>query len=341
MKAQGNRKISLVSTVLNDRAGCVAFRVQMLAQTTKPDEIVIVDGGSSDGTWEILQEFSGSDQELKWLVFQENGCNVARGRNLAIIRASHDLIVSTDIGCEWEKEWLEELIDPMLKDTSIEAVMGSWEIDVATLKDWGLVEAAWLNSTQFIATPQAHASSRSIAYTRDLWSRIGGYPEDLTLAADDMVYAILLHKNTQKTAAATIPRVKWERHTSLKSYTKEAKRNFLGAGEAGLWLKDFALVGLRFLVEILFALSGLIALLMGLLLIGIILLSFSVLLILLRVCKLRHATKRLTALGENNVLMKILAFEYFSKWAGLYGYAFGYINGSKKCRECRSRIKSN
>lgn len=333
-------KISLVTTVLNDRKGCEEFFEQIKIQTLPPCEIVIVDGGSKDGTWEYLEDKAAQSGAIPVRVFQDVGCNVARGRDIAIQHANYDLIVSTDVGCEWHPNWIEELVSPMLKDPELEAVMGSWEIDESTLQGWGKVEAAWLNSTKFIATPESHASSRSIAYTRDLWKRIGGYPQDLTLAADDMVFALLLHKVARKTAATPVPRVKWGRHSTLKSYTKEARRNFFGAGEAGIWLKDFFLTNIRLFAEVLLFLFGVTCIIFGLEWLGILLMILGFLLVLLRILKLRNAINRLEALGEMNPLIKLIAFEYLTKWNGFKGYAAGYLRGLRNCQDCRQRLKA-
>jgi hypothetical protein len=228
----------------------------------------------------------------------------------------------------------------MVKDPEVEAVMGSWEIDESTVQCWGKVEAAWLSSSKFIATPGSHASSRSIAYTRDLWQRIGGYPQDLTLAADDMVFALLLHKVARKIASAPVPRVKWGRHTTLKSYVKEARRNFFGAGEAGIWLKDFFLTGIRLIAEIFFLFFGAIFIILGLNWVGIPLLVLGFLLVFLRAFKLRDATGRLTASGEKHAWSKMLTFEYLTKWNGLKGYSAGYLRGLRNCQDCRNRLSN-
>src|ERR1700728_1859898 len=124
---ESNGKVSLVSTVLNDLESCKQFMEQMLRQTRRPDEIVIVDAGSKDGTWEWMQEMA-KNGPIPFVAYQEKKCNIARGRNLAIERPSHDTIVSTDLGNEWSPEWLEELVTPLEQQPGCEAVMGSWEV---------------------------------------------------------------------------------------------------------------------------------------------------------------------------------------------------------------------
>ena len=49
---------SIVATVRNEKDTIVAFVDSLLKQTIKPKEIIIVDGASTDGTSEILEEYS-------------------------------------------------------------------------------------------------------------------------------------------------------------------------------------------------------------------------------------------------------------------------------------------
>jgi len=50
-------KISLICTVLNEQKSMGAFLDSIEIQTKKPDEIVIVDGGSNDKTVEIIKNY--------------------------------------------------------------------------------------------------------------------------------------------------------------------------------------------------------------------------------------------------------------------------------------------
>lgn len=333
--------ISLVITVLNDFQGCKAFFAQMEAQTLLPDEIVIVDGGSIDGTWEFLQTYK-TDKDYTLKVIQDVGCNVARGRNIAIAKAEYEIIVSTDVGCIWEHQWLAELAQPLLENNQIEAVMGSWKVRWQDLtSDWAKVEYALLGQPQMIATSKSHASSRAISYRKSLWSKIGGYPEDLTLAGDDMVFALLLHQATNQVACAPIPRCYWERPVTLKSFCKEAHRNFFGGGEAGIWLEHGLLVGGRLSLEAIVLIGTLLSLLLAqpvgisLLLLGLFLASFTH-----RLIRLMPAISSLQDFSYLDRWRRILLFEYAIKFWGIVGYWNGFIAGAKNCAECRERLNN-
>jgi glycosyltransferase involved in cell wall biosynthesis len=51
-------RISLIATVRNERETIGAFLDSLLEQSRAPDEVVIVDGASTDGTLEVLNDYS-------------------------------------------------------------------------------------------------------------------------------------------------------------------------------------------------------------------------------------------------------------------------------------------
>ena len=327
---------SLVSTVLNDLQSCQLFFKEIETQTYLPNEIVIVDGGSTDGTWEFLSSYKPS-KNYQLRVFQEVGCNVARGRNLAITQAKFDIIASTDIGCSWDDQWLEELVTPLIENPELDAVMGSWNVlqdDCETR--WAKVDFDYQRGLTFIATPQSDASSRSIAYRKRLWQKIGGYPEDLTLAGDDMVFSLLLHSSTKAIAASTSLHCHWKLPQTLKSILKEARRNFRGAGEAGIWLNYGLLVGFRLLIEIFFLLTGLVTLFLP----NVSWLSFVcflgfILCLLIRLIKLRSPLKAQWNRYQLRGVIDLVIFEYLIKIWSLIGFWEGYFYGKQHCSDCR------
>jgi glycosyltransferase involved in cell wall biosynthesis len=168
-------KVSLVTTVLDasDRVG--AFLESVSWQTRPPDEIVVVDGGSTDGTLEQLR----SAETLTLL--EEPGANIARGRNVAISAATHDVIAVTDADCVLERDWLERLIDPF--ESGGDVAMGFYR----PLADSFLQRAvACVNLPEPEELDEATfmPSGRSVAFTRDAIDRAGGYPEWLDIGED-------------------------------------------------------------------------------------------------------------------------------------------------------------
>src|SRR5215204_6866284 len=99
--------VSLIVTVRDDRPGFAQLLDAIAEQAETPDEIVVVDGGSKDGT---LDELTARHESLPPVrVFVAPGSNIAAGRNIAVREARHDWIACTDAGCRPVRGWLAAL----------------------------------------------------------------------------------------------------------------------------------------------------------------------------------------------------------------------------------------
>ncbi|GFP24349.1 hypothetical protein HKBW3S09_01816, partial [Candidatus Hakubella thermalkaliphila] len=79
MRTMGKNKVSLVTTILNEEKTLPEFIDSLLAQTRRPEEVIVVDGGSKDRTFEILKSYA--DRVGNLTVIQSRGANISRGRN--------------------------------------------------------------------------------------------------------------------------------------------------------------------------------------------------------------------------------------------------------------------
>ncbi len=101
----------LISTVYNEAATIERWIDCLKAQTIQPDEFVIVDGGSTDSTVELLRKgFEKGDFPQPRIIVQR--CNIAEGRNLAIKNSHYDIIASVDAGSLPDHRWLRKLPSP-------------------------------------------------------------------------------------------------------------------------------------------------------------------------------------------------------------------------------------
>jgi glycosyltransferase involved in cell wall biosynthesis len=168
-------KVSLVATVKNAASHVGPFLESIAAQSRAPDEVVVVDGGSGDGTAEILRRAAGIT------LIEEPGANIARGRNLAIRAAAHDAIAVSDADCVLEPEWLERLVEALERGADVS--MGFYR----PIADGFLQEcmaAVNLPSAGEIREDRFMPSGRSVAFTREAFEAAGGYPEWLDIGED-------------------------------------------------------------------------------------------------------------------------------------------------------------
>ncbi len=82
-------------------------------------------------------------------------------------------------------------------------------------------------------------SSRSIAYYKTVWEKVGGYPQWLTLAGDDSTFGFLLKCYNIDMHFVKSKFVFWSRHKSMKGFNKENFRYGLGAGESRTSFRNF------------------------------------------------------------------------------------------------------
>ena len=168
-------KVSLVATVLDASDRVSAFLESVSWQTRSPDEVVVVDGGSSDGTLERLR----SSETLT--LIEEPGANIARGRNVAISAATHEVIAVTDADCVLERDWLERLLEPL--ESGADVAMGFYR----PLADSFLQRAMTcvnLPEPEELDEATFMPSGRSLAFTREAIDGAGRYPEWLDIGED-------------------------------------------------------------------------------------------------------------------------------------------------------------
>jgi glycosyltransferase involved in cell wall biosynthesis len=168
-------KISLIATVKDAGEHVPDFLQSVRAQTRPPDEVVVVDGGSTDETRDILR--AAADITL----IEAPGANIAQGRNIAIRSAAHDVIAVSDADCVLGPDWLAQL-ERALEDGA-DVAMGFYRPMVQSFFE-ACAAAVSVRDEDEIDPERFLPSSRSIAFRREHFERAGGYPEWLEIGED-------------------------------------------------------------------------------------------------------------------------------------------------------------
>jgi len=183
--------ISICITTFNEEGNIGALLDSLLAQTKKPDEIVIVDGGSTDKTVEIINHYQKRFGGIKLL---REKCSRARGRNLGVEVARNNIIAITDAGCIAHKDWLENITDPFNQDrVDISAGFYAMVASGVPSSAGSMTRGALVSKAMsvFLGVTPRHfdinflPSARSMAFRKSAWEDVGGFPEGKGNSAED------------------------------------------------------------------------------------------------------------------------------------------------------------
>lgn len=219
-------------TVLNEAGSLPGVLATLAGQTRPPDELVVVDGGSRDGTVELLRSHAGPAPVR---VIERPGANISQGRNAAIAAATGDIIAVTDAGVRLERGWLEAITAPFAADPPAQAVAGFFRSDPANLFE-AVLGAATLPVERDVDPASFLPSSRSVAFRKSVWERSGGYPEWLDYC-EDLLFDFAVLRLGVRFAWAPQAVAHFRPRPTLGAFYRQYYRYARGDGKANLWLK--------------------------------------------------------------------------------------------------------
>jgi glycosyltransferase involved in cell wall biosynthesis len=249
--------VSVIVTVKNE-GEAIRLLLDSLARQTRPaDEIVICDGGSTDGTVAILAEYEG---RLPLRLIVAPGSNISQGRNRAIAAAAGPIIAATDAGVVLSPIWLEEITRPFwggptqgnlppldrdrhsaeFKREHFPAVVSGWFEATGRTNFEVVMGATALPELKDIDPTTFLPSSRSVAFLKAAWSAVGGYPEWLDYS-EDLVFDFALRQRYGLFVFAPKAVAYFRPRGSLRDFARQYYRYARGDGKADLWRKRHAI----------------------------------------------------------------------------------------------------
>ena len=226
--------IALVATVLSEQPRLASWLGALDAQTQPLDEIVLVDGGSDDGTWETLQKWADRRGAT---VIRAPGAGIAEGRNLAISHTESEIIAVTDAGTRAGPCWLERLVNAIAED--VDVVSGFFVPELATRWDRALA-ATTLPDARDIDPERFQPSSRSLAFRRSWWDAGVRYPEWLDYC-EDLVWDFAMRRAGARFRFVPDAVVEFSVRPSARAFALQYYRYARGDGKAGLFAMRHAL----------------------------------------------------------------------------------------------------
>jgi hypothetical protein len=156
---------------------------------------------------------------------------IARGRNVAIAAATSEVVACADAGCTYRPDWLANLTAAILSGKAEYAVGGSC-IHPASPTVWDLASAPFFGVKLNPNEPTKSCTARSMAFRKELWQRVGGFPETVLLGEDTLFDAKV--RKTVTPAFAERAKAFYRPHHTLKSALHQLASYALADGALGI-----------------------------------------------------------------------------------------------------------
>ncbi|MFL6334935.1 MAG: glycosyltransferase [Pyrinomonadaceae bacterium] len=235
-QASPDLQISLVIPVFNEEESLARLVSSVRAQTRQPDEVILVDGGSTDRTVELARELAAGDESFR--IVEAGRASPGRGRNVGAGAARYPWLAFTDAGIGLDPEWLERLAEKVLEEPGTEVVYGNFDPVTRTFFERCAAIA-------YVAPKTAHGAEAALTrgrfiasslMRREVWRRAGGFPD--MRAAEDLIFMERVEAEGARTRWAPRANVRWQLQPNLartyRRFSLYSKHN-VWAGRQRFW----------------------------------------------------------------------------------------------------------
>ena len=174
-------KISLVVPLKNEEDSFANLYSSIKYQTLQPDEVLFVDGGSTDKTTEIIEKAIA--KQPKFRLIKTPHASPGKGRNIGVENARCEWIAFTDAGIKLQDNWLERLAETAKNNPNTAVVYGNYAPVIETLFEkcatLAYVPAQTKNGIR-------GKSIASYIMKKSVWEKVGGFPD--LRAAEDLMF---------------------------------------------------------------------------------------------------------------------------------------------------------
>ncbi len=242
-------RVTLVIPVLNAGRSLPHTLRAVRALTPPPEEVVLVDNGSTDESLSLIRQFQEDTSRFRVLLFREPRRGASAARNVGVQAAHGEIVAFTDADCAPEPVWLRHLLEPFA-DPTVGAVAGrvipaparsTLELFSALytlqMPDQSARHRRWIPGTG--GFPTANFAAR-----RSLLQELGGFDQTIEIYGEDFDLCARLYARGAAIVYTPKARVSHYHRTTLVGMLRQAfgfgrSHPYLlrRHGGRGLWLE--------------------------------------------------------------------------------------------------------
>ncbi|HOG45487.1 MAG TPA: glycosyltransferase [Anaerolineae bacterium] len=181
-------KIAAVIPTLNEGETLAAALEALLGGSERPDEILVVDGGSRDGTREVARRYPVT-------VLDNPKVHAAAARNVGLHHSQADVLAFTDADCRVAPTWVARLRARFAADTALDGLggrliprTGANEIEAFSAKVFIHEVMCFSGSGHPVTRRQLRDGliTANCAYRRAALLRVGGFRDAFSNYGEDL-----------------------------------------------------------------------------------------------------------------------------------------------------------
>tara|TARA_B100001741_G_C16527219_1_gene587682 strand:+ start:690 stop:1556 length:867 start_codon:yes stop_codon:yes gene_type:complete len=222
--------VSLYIPIYNGESTIESVLKAAIKLDPAPDEIIVVNDGSTDKTAKILEKFG---DQIK-IINNESNKGLAYSRNIGVLNSKNENVASIDSDVEVHKEWLKNLFD--IKEKYKSAISGG--ILIEKLKDeniynyWRHIHATQNNygnsDIENLGRPLAGSNT---LLSKLAWDKVGGYDIQYKTNGEDATFCQKLLSLNYKISYSCMAKSYHLRNDDLRSLVDSVRRAYIyGAG---------------------------------------------------------------------------------------------------------------
>jgi len=217
------RQVSVILLTKNSASTVQKSIESIFKQTCQPNEVVVVDGNSSDGTLEIVKKYPVK-------LVSEPGLGFGYARNLGVKSTSGDIVFFLDSDCYAEPNWIENALKHLDGDSEIVGVTG--RTDLSNTESGVARFLAYVGGRMNMPSEKRFvkiAPTMNLVLRRRVIDEVGGFDNTLIRCEDtDLTYKI-----SRNHKILYDPNVKiWFRGSpNLRVASRKCIHHFVGVGQ--------------------------------------------------------------------------------------------------------------
>ncbi len=234
--------VDIIITVLNEEKEIKYTIDSLLKQTILPKNIIVIDGGSTDKTINILKSYNNKKIKILKIIG-----NRSKARNIGIKYSKAKFIAITDAGCILDKYWLESFIK-CYKNKKIPIIYGFYEgLSHNNLEQAFIAYLIPKKNKIFKFLP----TTRSVFIDKSIFKKFS-FNENLSLNEDFEFFYKLKNSNI-KFFYCKNAKLKWIPPKNLKQFIKKIYNFAKGDAQARIIRPKIYLLFIRYILFFLFS----------------------------------------------------------------------------------------